>query len=223
MKLAFAGPAATFAAHALHDPVDDIEPRFFDVRPGTNARALLQAFAPDVVVTFVSEIDGLDGRRVQPLPVDDRLYAEPSRRSGALYVGRSTEHRERMLIPAKHAHDVVHYAHGLVGEALREAMANAGVGIALHAEPGPGFPPQALLHLAAGHLLLAEPLEPAYGLEPGVDFLEVRSGAEIVSVLDELRQAPDRFDAVRDSGRRKAEEHRASRVWPSLTARTLHA
>jgi hypothetical protein len=182
---------------------------------------------------------GGDGAwRSRPLPVDDRLYApvRPGRRPArAVCVGRSTEHREWVLTPSKHAHDVVHYAHGLVGAAFADVMAAADVGIALHAEPGGGFPSQALLHLAAGQLLISERLTPPAGLEPGIDFLPIDSREELMALLHQLQLRPDAYERVRIRGRLKADDHHASRVWPRIvrdllhdlrvfgTARTLHA
>jgi hypothetical protein len=157
--------------------------------------------------------------RARPLPVDDRLYADvrPSRRPPrALFVGRSTDHREWVLTPAKHDHDVVHYTHGLVGDALARELRAADVGIALPADPGHGFPAQALVHLAAGHLLLAERLRPACGLEAGIDFLELDSRDSLLTILMQLKLRPDAYERIRHRGRLKAESHRASRVWPRI-------
>jgi hypothetical protein len=168
---------------------------------------------------------GADGAwRTRPLPIDDRLFAavrSAQRPPRALYVGRSTEHRERMLIASKHAHDLRHYAYGLTADALVRELATADVGIALHADEAPGFPPQALLHLAAGHLLIAEPLSPPCGLEPGLDHLEIASGAQLVELLRSLRDWPEGLQELRERGRAKAEEHRASRVWPALAHELL--
>jgi len=176
--------------------------------------------------------------RSRPLPIDDGLFApvRPSRRPPrALFVGRSTERREHVLTPAKHAYDVVHYAHGLAGRRFAAVLAAADVGIALNAESGVGFPAQALAHLAAGQLLLAEPLTPRCGLEPGIDFIEIDSRDALTTLLFQLGLRPDAYDRVRVRGRLKAEEHRASRVWPRIvrdllddlsafgTARTLKA
>jgi hypothetical protein len=260
LRVAFAGPSATFAAHAMHDAVPGVQPRFVDVRAGVDPRALralLADAAPHVVIALAPELlargafAGLraaviavvapdapapdpgsvdrilrtpgpgDGPRWRacPLPVDDRLYApvRSSRRPPrALCVGRSTEHREWVLTPAKHAHDVVHYAHGLVGVAFGDALAAADIGIALHPAPVHGFPPQALLHLAAGQLLLSERLAPACGLEAGIDFLEIDSRDALVTLLTQLRRRPDSYERVRVRGRLKAEQHRASRVWPRI-------
>jgi hypothetical protein len=176
--------------------------------------------------------------RTRPLPIDDGLYAavRPSRRAPrALFVGRSTEHREWVLAPANHEHDVVHYAHGLTGAAFADVLNTTDIGIALQHGPVHGFPPQALLHLAAGQLLPAERLAPACGLEPWIDFLEIESRERLVRLLAQLRLRPDAYDRVRVRGRLKAEDHRASRVWPRIvgdllddvrvfgTTRTLHA
>jgi len=264
VRVAFLGPAATSSAHALHQPVPELSPRFIDVRAGADPRLLRAALsdaAPHVVIAFAPEalppgalaglraatlavvapeapppdhydrvlrMPGSDAHgawRSRPLPIDDRLYAEvgPTRSPPrALCVGRSTAHREWLLTPVKHAHDVVHYAHGLVGAAFVRVLAAADVGIALHAEPSPGFPAQALLHLAAGHLLLTERLSPLCGLEPGIDFLQIDSREDLETLLYQLRLRPDAYERVRVRGRLKAEAHRASRVWPRIVGDLLH-
>jgi hypothetical protein len=264
VRVAFLGPAATSAAHALHDPVAGVLPRFIDVRAGADVRRVRSALAdaaPHVAVVLAPDAvppdalaglraatlavvppaipapegydrvlrtpgpDGGGAWRSRPLPVDDRLYA-PVRRGGgparAVCVGRSTEHREWVLTPSKHAHDVVHYAHGLVGAAFTEVMAGAEVGIALHAEPGGGFPSQALLHLAAGQLLISERLTPPAGLQPGIDFLPIDSREGLMALLHQLQLRPDAYERVRIRGRIAAEDHRASRVWPRIVRDLLH-
>ncbi|HYM56533.1 MAG TPA: hypothetical protein VES79_01090 [Solirubrobacteraceae bacterium] len=266
LRVAFLGPAATVAAHALHLPAGGVQPRFIDVRADADAhtvRAALRHSAPHVVVALAPDVvppDALVGVRAatlavasseaaapdahafdrvlrtpgpggagawrsRPLPIDDGLYAavRHSRRPPrALYVGRSTEHREWVLAPANHEHDVVHYAHGLTGSAFTDVLAATDIGVALHPGPVHGFPPQALLHLAAGQLLLAERLAPACGLEPGIDFLEIQSSDGLVTMLYQLRLRPDAYDRVRVRGRLKAEGHRASRVWPRIIGDLLH-
>jgi hypothetical protein len=204
------------------------------------------AFAPDAVVTEavaglgaatlavgggagfdrVLALPGGDGWRARPLPVDDALFMpvtasrHPPR---TLAIGRSTDHREALLTPAKHSHDILHYAHGLEGEALSDQLAAADVGLVTLAEPGgAGFPPQALLHLAAGHLLIAEPFAPLCGLEPGIDFLEAGAPDLMVTLLAQLRLRPDAYERIRVRGRLKAEDHRASRVWPRIVRDLLH-
>ena len=157
--------------------------------------------------------------RSLPLPVDDRLYA-PVRPSAApprvLFIGYSTEHRERFLINAKHSYDVLHYAHGLHGAELRDVFDRTDVALNLHGEPYPSFENRVLLHLAAGHLVISEPLDPTHGLEAGIDFLEIRRPDELMTLLYQLTRRPDTFERVRHRGRAKADDYRASQVWPRV-------
>lgn len=157
--------------------------------------------------------------RVFPLPVDDRFYG-PVRvlddAPSALFVGTSTDYRERFLIQAKHEHDLLHYAHGLWGDELRAVFARCAVAVNVHCDGQPAFEHRVLVHLAAGHLLLSEPLAPAFGLEPEVDYVPIVRSDELVTLLHQLRDRPALHERVRHSGRAKAEAHRASVVWPRV-------
>ena len=157
--------------------------------------------------------------RSVPLPVDDRFFA-PARRSSVppkvAFVGRSTKHREEYLIGVKHHFDVVHLAHGVFGQRLLDLLAETDVGINLHNEPYPSFENRVCLHLAAGNLVISEPLSPTHGLEPGIDFVEIRHPDDLLRAVSQLHLYPDLYRRVRIRGRRKAEAFRASRVYPRL-------
>lgn len=158
--------------------------------------------------------------RSVPLPVadecfaDDRGWSTPPR---VVFIGRSTEHRESFLVPVKHEFDVLHIAHGIHGEELaRFLREEVEVGINLHNEPYATFENRVPIHLAAGNLVLSEPLSPAHGLEPNIDFVEVGSPAALEAALHHLHNYPRIYERIRLRGRRKAEAFRASRVWPRL-------
>ena len=157
--------------------------------------------------------------RTLALPVDDSFFApvgEWGRPPRVLFLGASTEHRERFLIDAKHEFDLLHIAFGLRDDALRERLARTDVGLNVHADGGPSFEQRVALHLAAGHLLVSEPLSPRHGLRPGVDLIETRTPDDLRRVIRDVRATPDRFSALRRQGRRGAERFRASVVWPRL-------
>jgi hypothetical protein len=158
--------------------------------------------------------------RCAPLPVDDRFYRPVTaarRPPRAIFIGASTWHRETYLISVKHEFDIGHYAYGLMGAHLHAVLDAADAGICLHeAEKPLTFPPGLLLHLAAGHLVFCEALAPAYGLEPGIDVVEIESPNDLSLRLHQLRDQPDAFERVRIRGRAKADQFRASRVWPDL-------
>src|SRR4051795_1061353 len=162
--------------------------------------------------------------RALPIPVADRLYASVRAPDGPPrvgFVGRSTPHRERFLIRPKHELDLLHVAFGLHGAELDDFMARIDVAINLHNEPYPSFENRVCLHLAAGHLVVSETLSPTHGLEPGIDYVEIAEPLELLSALRTVTRHPDAYHRVRVRGRMKAEQYRASRVWPRLVADCL--
>jgi hypothetical protein len=64
--------------------------------------------------------------------------------------------------------------------------------------------------------VLSEPLSPTHGLEPGIDYVEVRDRDDLLNAVDQIHLYPDLYRRVRIRGRRKAEAFRASRVYPRL-------
>jgi hypothetical protein len=162
----------------------------------------------------------LDVWRSIPLPVSDRYFREvgvPLRgRPRLLFVGRSTPHRERVLLDVKHHHDVLHLAFGIGAGELEQALDEHDVGINVHNEDYPSFENRVCLHLAAGHLVLSEWLSPSHGLELGVDYIEITGPGSLYHASEMLSRFPGLWHRVRVRGRRKAEQFRASRVWPRL-------
>jgi hypothetical protein len=157
-------------------------------------------------------------------PVDDRLY-RPARlldhRAQVIVAAPSTAYRERLLTDAKHLHDVRHIAHGVTPETLPELLGGADVAIAIRPHEGAGFEHDIAVHLAAGHLVLCDRLDPTHGLEPGIDVLEARDGPALAHLVGAVVAAPGVHHRVRVRGHQKAERFRASRVWPELIADLL--
>jgi hypothetical protein len=157
--------------------------------------------------------------RAIPPPVADRMFAEVRPLHGpprAVSIGRSTDHREAMLMPAKHQHDLLQVIHGLSGAPLSEMLAGYDVGVYVPPESGAGFGLQVGLHLAAGQLLLTGTLDPGHGLEREIDYLQFDSPEQLVRVLDRMGRFPEMHRRVRLRGRMKAESFRASRLFARL-------
>jgi hypothetical protein len=157
--------------------------------------------------------------RCMPIPVADRYYADPAppRASReALFTGRSTPHRESFLAPVKHHFELVHLAHGVTGERLIGFVRDADVGVNLHNEPYPTFENRVCVYLAAGLLVISEPLSPQNGLRPGHDHLEVRTPAQLFEAVRAFNEDAEAFRPIRAAGRRQAERFRASHVYPAL-------
>lgn len=162
--------------------------------------------------------------RSLPIPVADSLFMDVRERAHPprlLFIGRSTEHREQLLAPVKRAYPLVHIGHGLFGQPLMRFLRTADVQLNLHNNPYPTFENRVCIALAAGHLVISEPLSPTHGLQPGVDYLQVESPLALVELAAELSRAPDAYAQVQAAGRSQAERFRASHVYPQLVRDAL--
>jgi hypothetical protein len=157
--------------------------------------------------------------RAIPPPVNDAVFAEVRALRGrprTITVGHSTPHREWMLMPAKHYHDVLQVVHGVSGPLLVELLGEYDVGVYVPPRPGEGSGQQVGMHLAAGQLLLAERLLRTHGLEHNIDYLRVDSPGELVWVLHRMERFPEMYQRIRIRGRFKAEQYRASRLFARI-------
>lgn len=195
----------------------DLERRFRDLEaidPANFDRIV--SFDPLIVPTVETIVPVW---RSLPLPVADEAFADLADRAGpgrAIFIGRSTEHRERYLMPSKHDFDVVHIAHGFTGSKLRDLLAEYDVAINLHNEEYVTFENRIPRHLAAGQLVISETVRPTFGLEPGIDYVEIASPHELHLAVASAFHRIDAFRGMRLRGRRKAESFRASAVLPRL-------
>ena len=157
--------------------------------------------------------------RAIPPPVSDAYFGDVRPLHHAprpMSVGRATEHREVMLTPAKHHHDLLQVIHGVSGEPLAELLREYDVGVYVAPRSGGGFGAQVGMHLAAGQLLLTERLTPLHGLERDIDYLEFDSASGLEYVLGRLSRFPEMYQRVRVRGRMKAEQFRASALFCRL-------
>jgi hypothetical protein len=162
--------------------------------------------------------------RSLPLPVADSLFMDVRERSDPprlLFVGRSTEHREEMLAPVKRFHQIMHIGHGLCGEQLRTLMARTDIQLNLHNNPYPTFENRVCIALAAGHMVISEPLSPSHDLRSGEHYLEADSAVRMLELVDEIARQPSAYLDVQAAGRRQAERFRASSVYPKLVRDAL--
>jgi hypothetical protein len=182
----------------------------------------------DRLVSFLPELTGTRVAggtlwRAIPPPIAESFYASSAtitpihHEPRAMSLGRSTQHREAMLMPAKHHHDLLQVIFGVEGERLAQLVRRYDVGVFIARGEGGGFGWQVGMHLAAGQLLLTEELVPRHGLERNIDYLQIESPDELVWVLGRLGRFPEMHHRVRVRGRLKAEQYRASGVFARLT------
>jgi hypothetical protein len=162
--------------------------------------------------------------RSLPIPVADSMFMDPRDRRDPprlLFIGRSTEHREDLLEPVKRSHQIMHVGHGLFGEPLRRVLSRADVQLNLHNNPYPTFENRVCIALAAGHLVISEPLSPSHGLQAGADYLEVHTAEQLRELVDALVAEPTLHLDVQRQGARSAERFRASKVYPEMVRAAL--
>lgn len=202
---------------AGHDRHADLDRRSHDL-------AKIDASQFDRIVAFDPHIVAEARRftpvwRACPLPVDDRVFGwrDMPAVPRPVFIGRRTDHREAFLLPLKHLHDLLHVEHGLFGDELVDVLhTRCDIAVNLHNEPYPTFENRVAMHLAAGNLVVSEPLSPTHGLEPDIDYLEVAVPDDLVALVGAVLAEPSQFEVVRIRGRQKAEYFRASRVWARL-------
>lgn len=217
-------PVLGFLTEPISRAAADGSALHWDLEQRRRALAALDPANVDRLVSFDPLIvptadEVMEVWRSLPIPVSDRLYRPVRRVDGTprmIFVGRSTVHRERFLADVKHRYDCLHIAFGVQADDLEHLLEAYDITFNIHNEPYPSFENRVLLHLAAGHLVISEPLSPTHGLEPGVDYVEVETPAALLAAATAAREDPDAFHLMRVRGRQKAELVRASRVWPAL-------
>src|SRR3954453_13720543 len=141
------GPLPREAEGAPHD---DLARRLWELEQvdATNF-ARIVAFDPLIAPAASGS---LDVWRSIPLPVGDRYYRDVTPLRGKprlLFVGRSTPHRERVLMDVKHHHDLLHLAFGVGAGELEQALDEHDVGINVHNQDYPSFENRVCLPPAA--------------------------------------------------------------------------
>ncbi len=121
-----------------------------------------------------------------------------------------------MLAPIKRGYPIVHVGHGLYGRQLERFFKRADVQLNIHNNPYPTFENRVSIALAAGHLVISEPLSPDHGLRPGEEYLEAEGPDAFKALVDELVEDPSAYLEVQRAGREQAERFRASHVYPRL-------
>lgn len=143
--------------------------------------------------------------RVLSLPVADELFSGPAPgdevAGRAVWLAPDGPRRREYLERFEHSIELV------------EPPGEATVALNLHDDAErPRFEHRVACALAGGALVVSETLEPSFGLEPGIDYLEARDLTDLYVTAENAALLPDAYAAVRLRGRRKAEWFRSSRV-----------
>ena len=189
----------------------------------------LAAERADVVVAFEPSADELAALAAVDLPALLWWEDAPPAESGTP-PGRDADGRRRTIAGSAQAPmglwrsvalPVADEWFGDPGALTEDQAGQNAVAVNFDDEDGPASTHRALVALARGQLLVSEPLKPSRGLEPGIDYVEVRDPAEVRAAVENAVRAPSAFLRMRLRGRRKAELFRSSRVVARLVGDLL--
>jgi hypothetical protein len=159
------------------------------------------------------------------LPVATKTWRAAAPRDAdwdLVFVGRSTEHRERHFGTLKRDLRFLHIAHGIIGKDALPYYHAARIGLNIHAEPELAWEPRMQQLMAAGLLVVSEPISPNDLLRPGEHFLEVRQPYETYETCRAIAANAGSFEPIRRAGYERVQRDLAARqVWPRLIDRCL--
>jgi len=154
---------------------------------------------------------------LSPPPVSDEVY-----RGNAPSLGKSLgwwtllDSYSSQFLRAIHKTDGVDLR---MADSGVEGLLAANFSIVVHNPAVSGFPYEAAVSLAAGHTLIATELHPLWGLEPGIDFLEVSTPGELHYLVQSLLRGESVTKLLSFRGKRKAGVFNAERVFRDLVGR----
>lgn len=159
-----------------------------------------------------------------PLPVATMTWQEAAREDkwDLAFVGRSTNHRERHFVDLKRDFRFLHVSHGIFARDALPYYHASRIGLNIHAEPELRWEPRVQQLMAAGMLVVSEPLSPNALLAPAEHFVEVRDPAETYQVCREIIADITKFETIRRAGHDRVQRELSARlVWPRLIERCL--
>ena len=139
-----------------------------------------------------------------------------------VFIGRSTVNRERHFGALKRDLRFLHIAHGIIGKDALPYYHRSRIGLNIHSEPELAWEPRVQQLMAAGMLVVSEPISPNDLLLPDKHFLEVRDPVETYQICLKILENPGRFEAVRRAGYDRVHRELSARlVWPRFIQRCL--
>ena len=146
-----------------------------------------------------------------PLPIATGTYkpltgSAPVR--DILFLGRSSEHRERFLGALKRDFDVLHLAHGWphqervrsVRRDLLPLVGNFHIVLNIHAADELSWEPRVQQMLACGALVVSEPISPNEYLKPGIHFVEANTPQGLYDTCKDILSNPQAYEGIRTAG-----------------------
>ncbi len=146
--------------------------------------------------------DGLNVAGEFVLPVSTEIYQPLNleKKWDIFFIGRSTPYREKYFTSLKHKFNFLHIAHGIWGPELVKYYNQAKICLNVHAENEISWEPRMQQMLAAGALVVSEPISPNKYLKPARDYAEAGTPQEMYQKVEHYLSDEGRGKAIVESG-----------------------
>lgn len=132
-----------------------------------------------------------------------RPNANLAKRWDAVFIGKSTPHREDYLFSLHLMCSFFHGAHGLVGATeVLPFLQRAKIGLNIHRDETPNIEPRLPILMACGLFVLTEKLHPNPWFEEGVHCVSFESKAELVDKVRYYLTHDEERETIAANGRR---------------------
>ncbi len=170
-------------------------------------------FHYDEISKTFFEKQGIELSGYFPFPVATEVIkpARLQKKWDIFFSGRSTPHRDDYFGPLKRDFNFLHINHGVVGPDLLEFIHKCKIAVNIHAENEISWEPRTQFLMAAGALLVSEPLSQTCPLQPGVDYIEVKDQFEMYNICQKILHNYDDFTCIAENGRKRIETELSSR------------
>jgi len=170
-------------------------------------------FHYDEVSKNFFEAQGIELSGYFPFPVATELIkpATTEKKWDLFFSGRSTPHRDKFFGPLKRDFNFLHINHGVVGADLLDFIHKSKISVNIHAENELSWEPRTQFLVAAGSLLVSEPLSPTSSFRPGIDFIEINDPWGMYETCRNILANYDAYRHIAESGRKRVEMALSSR------------
>jgi hypothetical protein len=170
-------------------------------------------FHYDEVSKAFFENQGIELSGFFPFPLATEVIkpASVAKKWDIFFSGRSTTHRDQFFNPLKRDFNFLHINHGVVGPDLLDFVHQCKISLNIHAENEISWEPRTTFMLAAGSLMISEPLSRTCPLRPGIDFIEINDPWQAYETCRQVLANYEAYKHIAESGRKRVVDVLSSR------------
>ena len=147
--------------------------------------------------------DGImaSGSFIPPIATDTYNFRPLKKEWDLFFIGRSSEHREKMFSFIKHKYNFLHICHGIFGPPLVNYINRSKISLNIHASPEVSWEPRIQTLLACKAFVISEKITPNKVLRPNIDYIESKSDKkELQEIIEYYLTNPSEREKIANNG-----------------------